>query len=154
MSAVQVSNTQTTRSLCAISKVTDLTTCRIVYLNDCWDAALCPAALWQEPFAVAAFPSSQDGMKGMTIPVQTALHLPPAAPWHSLKSLGSCPLPKQLFGYVCPDASCCFLSNCHLNKQQHTPQQFFPYFIQIMDKRYKRESEFHNEGTSENLHFT
>lgn len=113
-----VCNRQTTGRLFAISKFIDLTTGGSVYPNGCWDEELCSAAQWQEPLAAAAFPSSQHGMNGMTVQGQNALHLLPAAPWHFLQRLGSCPFPLQLLREVCLGASCSFVSNCHPNKQQ------------------------------------
>lgn len=74
---------QTARSHCLISKVIGLITGGTVYSNgsgDKWPFEVrCPAPQWQELLAEAAFLPSQDGMKGMTVTVQNALHLPPAA---------------------------------------------------------------------------
>ena len=77
-----------------------------------------------EPLAAAAFPSSQDGVKGMTAPVQNALHLPSSSPWLSLQSLDSCPLPKQLFGYVCLNATNSRAQHSSVHNRLHTVAAF------------------------------
>lgn len=107
-------NRQTTRSLCAISKVTD----GIGYFNPYWYEALCPAVQWEELLAAAAFPIQSDVCPSpeRSAPPFCTLTLPTES-W-------LLPLTKAACQICLSDASCYFLSNCHTNKQKHTAQHW------------------------------